>query len=55
MATRYRFRVEEFERAFQGVPHVELLRGEVYRMGPIGPKHVHKVAQLDASLQVRKP
>jgi Uma2 family endonuclease len=51
MATRYRFRVEEFERAFQGVPHVELLRGEVYQMSPIGPKHVHKVAQLDASLQ----
>ena len=45
----------QFERAFQGVPHVELLRGEVYRMGPIGPKHVHKVAQLDARLQVRKP
>jgi Uncharacterized protein conserved in cyanobacteria len=51
MATRYRFRVEEFERAFQGVPHVELLRGEVYQMSPIGPKHVHKVAQLDARLQ----
>ena len=30
---------------------MELLRGEVYRMGPIGPKHVHKVAQLDARLQ----
>ncbi len=29
MATRYRFRVEEFEKAFQGVPHVELL--EVHR------------------------
>ena len=27
----------------------------LYRMGPIGPKHVHKVAQLDARLQVRKP
>jgi Uma2 family endonuclease len=51
MATRYRFRVEEFERTFQGVPHVELLRGEVYQMSPIGPKHVHKVAQLDARLQ----
>ncbi|MFZ8814039.1 MAG: Uma2 family endonuclease [Thermus aquaticus] len=51
MATRYRFRVEEFERAFQGVPHVELLRGEVYQMSPIGPKHVHKAAQLDARLQ----
>ena len=51
MATRYRFRVEEFERAFQGVPQVELLRGEVYQMSPIGPKHVHKVAQLDARLQ----
>jgi Uma2 family endonuclease len=43
MATRYRFRVEEFERAFQGVPHVELLRGEVYQMSPIGPKHLHAV------------
>jgi len=51
MATRYRFRVEEFERAFPGVPHVELLKGEVYQMSPIGPKHVHKVAQLDARLQ----
>jgi Uma2 family endonuclease len=51
MATRYRFRVEEFERAFQGVPHVELLRGEVYQMSPIGPKHAYKVAQLDERLQ----
>jgi Uma2 family endonuclease len=51
MATRYRFRVEEFERALQGVPHVELLRGEVYQMSPIGPKHAHKVAQLDERLQ----
>ena len=51
MATRYRFRVEEFERAFQGVLHVELLGGEVYQMSPIGPKHAHKVAQLDERLQ----
>lgn len=50
MATRYRFRVEEFERAFQGCPTWSS-SGEVYRMGPIGPKHVHKVAQLDARLQ----
>lgn len=51
MATRYRFRVEEFERAFQGVPRVELLRGEVYQMSPIGPKHAFTVAQLDERLQ----
>ena len=55
MATRYRFRVEEFERAFQGVPHVELLRGEVARVGPIGTRHVHTVGQLAASLPVRNP
>ncbi|MFN3180110.1 MAG: Uma2 family endonuclease [Thermus sp.] len=47
MATRYRFRVEEFERAFRDVPRVELLRGEVYQMSPIGPKHAFMVARLD--------
>ena len=51
MATRYRFRVGEFERAFQGVPHVELLRGEVYQMSPIGPKHVFAVMRLDHRLK----
>jgi Uma2 family endonuclease len=51
MATRYRFRVEEFERAFQGVPHVELLRGEVYQMSPIGPKHFYAVMRLDHRLR----
>ncbi|SDE57556.1 Endonuclease, Uma2 family (restriction endonuclease fold) [Thermus arciformis] len=51
MVTRYRFRVEEFERAFQGVPHVELLRGEVYRMSPIGPKHFYAVMRLDHRLR----
>jgi Uma2 family endonuclease len=51
MATRYRFRVEEFERAFQGVPHVELLRGEVYQMSPIGPKHFYAVMRMDHRLR----
>jgi Uma2 family endonuclease len=51
MATRYRFRVEEFERAFQGVPHVELLRGEVYHMSPIGPKHFYAVMRMDHRLR----
>ncbi|WP_243027253.1 Uma2 family endonuclease [Thermus albus] len=51
MATRYRFRVEEFERAFRDVPRVELLRGEVYQMSPIGPKHFLAVMRLDHSLK----
>jgi Uma2 family endonuclease len=51
MATRYRFRVEEFERAFQGVPHVELLGGEVYQMSPIGPKHLYAVMRMDHRLR----
>uniref|UniRef100_A0A7V4AM99 Uma2 family endonuclease n=2 Tax=Thermus tengchongensis TaxID=1214928 RepID=A0A7V4AM99_9DEIN len=46
MATRYRFGVEEFERLFQGVKHLELLRGEIYEMSPMGPKHVGAVARL---------
>ena len=51
MATRYRFRVEEFEKAFQGVRHVELLRGEVYQTSPIGPKHVYAVMRMDHRLR----
>lgn len=51
MSTRYRFGVEEFERLFQGVKHLELLRGEIYEMGPIGPRHVFTVARLDKNLQ----
>ncbi|APD10074.1 MULTISPECIES: Uma2 family endonuclease [Thermus] len=51
MATRYRFSVEAFERAFQGVPHVELLRGEVYQMSPMGPRHVAAVMRLDHQLK----
>ncbi len=51
MATRYRFSVEEFERLFQGVPRVELIRGEVYQTSPQGPKHAHAVVHLDRTLQ----
>jgi Uma2 family endonuclease len=51
MATRYRFGVEEFERLFQGVKHLELLEGEIYEMSPIGPRRVFAVAQLDKRLQ----
>lgn len=37
MATKYRFSIEEFERIFADVKHLELLEGEIYQMGPIGP------------------
>lgn len=46
MATRYRFGLEAYERLFRGVPHVELIRGEVYQMSPIGPEHAFAVARL---------
>ncbi|KGQ22339.1 Uma2 family endonuclease [Thermus filiformis] len=51
MATRYRFTVEAFEKAFQGVPRVELLKGEVYQMSPTGPRHFVTVVRLDKRLQ----
>lgn len=46
MATRYRFSTQEFERLFADVKHLELLEGEIYQMGPIGPRHNYKVMQL---------
>ncbi|WP_038036833.1 Uma2 family endonuclease [Thermus oshimai] len=46
MATRYRFGLEAYERLCRGVPHVELIRGEVYQMGPMGPKPAVAVARL---------
>ncbi len=46
MATRYRFSVEEYERLFQGVPRVELIRGEVYQMSPQTPKHAYALDRL---------
>ncbi len=46
VATRYRFGLEEYEERFRGVRNVELLKGEVYRMSPIGPKHAWSVARL---------
>ncbi|AFV76267.1 hypothetical protein Theos_1226 [Thermus oshimai JL-2] len=51
MATRYRFRVEAYERVFRGVPHVELLGGEVYQTSPLGPKHFLMVLHLDHRLK----
>ncbi|GAA6732967.1 Uma2 family endonuclease [Thermus oshimai] len=51
MATRYRFRVEAYERVFREVPHAELLGGEVYRMSPLGPKRFPMVLHLDHRLK----
>lgn len=49
MATRYRFQVEEFDRAFPGVPHVELLRGEVL------PDEPHRTSEPEPDLLVLTP
>jgi Uma2 family endonuclease len=54
--TRYLFRVEDYERAWQlGVfgddARVELIEGDVYYMTPIGPPHASCVRALNALLQ----
>lgn len=46
MATKYRFSVEEFERYFSGVNRVELLEGEVYKLGLVTPRHTYCVTGL---------
>lgn len=46
MATKYRFSIDEFERMFADIRHVELIEGKVYQMSPMGPKHVYTVMKL---------
>ncbi|WP_038042140.1 Uma2 family endonuclease [Thermus tengchongensis] len=50
MVRPYRFSLEEFLRLPLPERGVELLRGEIYQMAPIGPRHAYMVNRLNRLL-----
>jgi Uma2 family endonuclease len=55
MVRPYRFRLEEFFRLPLPERGVELLKGEIYQMAPIGPRHAYTVNRWNRVLQEAFP